>query len=129
MLENPVSLDILILEIQKCCLICKNCHAELHANKSSLPIILPKVDMQFLLDIDKPKTYTIICPQCKTEYIAKNARKKYCSTKCMRFGSRKAIRPEKAVIENQVKEFGFVGTGKIYGVTDNAIRKWLGLKK
>lgn len=32
---------------------------------------------------------------------------------------------EKNGMPRQVKEFGYRGTGKIYGVSDNAIRKWL----
>lgn len=38
---------------------------------------------------------------------------------------RKIERPSKEVLLSQIKEFGYVGTGKIYGVSDNAIRKWL----
>jgi len=34
-------------------------------------------------------------------------------------------RPTLEVLLQQVEEFGFVGTGKIYSVSDNAIRKWL----
>ncbi len=38
---------------------------------------------------------------------------------------RKVDRPEIEVLTKQIRELGFVGTGKIYGVSDNAIRKWV----
>jgi len=34
-------------------------------------------------------------------------------------------RPTKDVLSEEVQRLGFVGTGKKYGVSDNAIRKWL----
>lgn len=39
--------------------------------------------------------------------------------------TRKAVRPEKEVLLKQIDELGYCGTGRIYGVSDNAIRKWL----
>jgi hypothetical protein len=38
---------------------------------------------------------------------------------------RKAIRPEKEVLLKQIDELGYCGTGRIYNVSDNAIRKWV----
>lgn len=42
-----------------------------------------------------------------------------------RIDSRKVERPDVETLKQQIEEFGFVGTGKIYGVSDNSIRKWL----
>lgn len=38
---------------------------------------------------------------------------------------RKINRPPYDVLINEVKEFGYVGVGKKYGVSDNSIRKWI----
>jgi hypothetical protein len=38
---------------------------------------------------------------------------------------RKATRPEKEVLMKQINELGFCATGRIYNVSDNAIRKWV----
>lgn len=38
--------------------------------------------------------------------------------------SRRVERPQKEVLIEEIKELNFVGTGKKYGVSDNAIRKW-----
>lgn len=42
-----------------------------------------------------------------------------------RLERRKVVRPDMDVVIKQVNELGYVKTGKLYGVSDNAIRKWL----
>jgi|LakMenEpi03Aug12_release.lakeMendotaPanAssembly.Ray.scaffolds.fasta_scaffold302706_1 hypothetical protein len=44
--------------------------------------------------------------------------------KCSNINRRKVVRPEYDVLINDIKELGYVGTGKKYGVSDNSIRKW-----
>ncbi len=70
------------------------------------------------------------CPVCNQE--TKN--KKYCGHKCASIGTmktlsnlrqRKTERPSFEQLKNEINEFGWVGTGKKYGVTDNTIRKWV----
>ena len=38
---------------------------------------------------------------------------------------RRVVRPDVETLTNEIKELGFVKTGKKYGVSDNAIRGWL----
>jgi transposase-like protein len=38
---------------------------------------------------------------------------------------RKAVRPPKEQLLKEIEELGYCGTGRKYGVSDNAIRKWL----
>ena len=38
---------------------------------------------------------------------------------------RKVERPDKELLLKQTKELGFSATGRLYNVSDNAIRKWL----
>jgi len=65
----------------------------------------------------------------------KYATQRYCSQYC---GSRASVkhtgvdRPERRKVERpsaerlvrDIKELGYVGTGRKYGVSDNAVRKW-----
>lgn len=44
---------------------------------------------------------------------------------CKTENSKKVIRPEYNVLIDDVKNLGYVGTGKKYGVSDNSIRKWI----
>ena len=41
------------------------------------------------------------------------------------FWNRKVARPPFDVLSQDVKKLGYTGTGKKYGVSDNAVRKWL----
>lgn len=41
-----------------------------------------------------------------------------------RLKNRKVERPNQAILRNQINTLGYTGTGRIYGVSDNAIRKW-----
>lgn len=42
-----------------------------------------------------------------------------------RYWLRKVVRPSKNILIEEVERLGFVGTGKKYGVSDNAVRKWI----
>jgi hypothetical protein len=44
--------------------------------------------------------------------------------KCDSISKRKVERPTYKQLIEEIKELGYVGTGKKYGVSDNAIRKW-----
>jgi very-short-patch-repair endonuclease len=44
--------------------------------------------------------------------------------KCSNINRRKIVRPEYDVLIKDIKELGYKGTGRKYGVSDNAIRKW-----
>lgn len=84
---------------------------------------------------------TYICPvpaneisQCKCceKYFIKSKDKrdnKYCSVECYKnfcvkqFESRED-RPNKELLQKLVKDCPFTEIGKIYGVSDNAVRKW-----
>jgi predicted RNA-binding Zn-ribbon protein involved in translation (DUF1610 family) len=61
------------------------------------------------------------CKKCGIEIFKDSS---YCK-KCFGLKRRKIERPAKEVLEKEVKELGYVGTGKKYGVSDNSIRKWL----
>jgi len=41
------------------------------------------------------------------------------------FWQRKVKRPKYVILKKDIKKLGYVGTGKKYGVSDNAVRKWL----
>lgn len=66
---------------------------------------------------------TLTCKSCGKP-ITKNSKSGLCF-KCSCEEKRKVKRPPLNVLKEQIEEFGYVGTAKIYGVSDNAIRKWL----
>jgi len=84
----------------------------------------------------------IICPNCHAQtdnFCSKKYKKKYfceCgnlvtkhSKKCKSCSklnlNRKVERPDYETLVKEIKEMGYCGTGRKYGVSDNAIRKWV----
>ncbi len=125
-----------ISEIQKCICVCSNCHRKIHANKINCPHIqfqeqeLKKIIEEFMKKNPwvveykrntKPKNLKNNCIKCgqKTNNL------KYCSTKCSGLNKRKVERPPVEEVEEKLKTMSMLAVAKIYGVTDNSVRKWL----
>jgi len=117
------SWDRIVIELRKCILLCSNCHRLLHAGVLSLPETLIRFNEDYANYFCKLKKDEIdecpICGKLKNKYL------KTCSYQCAGKVRRRVDRPEKSIIIEQTKKFGFVKTGKLYGVSDNAIRRWL----
>jgi hypothetical protein len=72
----------------------------------------------------------LVCPVCETVFEAKlslllrrNAR--YCSEKCRGIADRKVERPSALYLAELMRDIGnWTKIGLIYGVSDNAVRKW-----
>jgi hypothetical protein len=65
-----------------------------------------------------------LCPNCHSQtdtYGGKSNKKE----KIKKDRPKKVIRPDKEIILKDVEELGYSATGRKYGVSDNAIRKWL----
>jgi len=83
------------------------------------------------------------CPRCGVAFIPSRRRQKYCSRECgsrwernvpagpsslkgrPRPGSRRVRRPPYAQLLKEIDEAGFAAVGRRYGVSDNAVRKWV----
>lgn len=67
-----------------------------------------------------------ICENCNKDfhYYESVGKGIYCSNECRANSSRKAERPSKEELLNLIKTISFVKIGEMYGVSDNAIRKW-----
>lgn len=120
-----LNMEKLKTEVDKCDLLCKNCHAELHDKEY---IEIRKVMKE---KHDKPMAkigvkYKIICKICKKEIESKDYKQVYCSNECHGIGLRKVKdRPSKEQLENDIQELPMTKIGKKYGVSDNAVRKWI----
>jgi hypothetical protein len=74
------------------------------------------------------------CERCGAGFRPKYATQRYCSQSCgsrwdragrPRPGARRAVRPPHAQLLREVTAVGYSATGRRYGVSDNAIRKWI----
>lgn len=109
--------DVIINELKKCILVCANCHREIHSSVSPQSELLN--DNNRLNKVLKP---TGVCPNCKGETFGT----KYCSVECSNEGNRKIKnRPSKDELAALLKEHSYCEVGRMYRVSDTAIRKWL----
>ena len=91
----------------------------------------------------------LVCPNCNSQLSTfcgrnktpteRSIQKKFCScgsqmgvkgktgvcSKCAHTAQRKVERPPREKLQEQILQLGFTKTGRIYGVSDNAVRKWL----
>lgn len=74
------------------------------------------------------------CLQCGAEYTVTRKSQRFCSVQCAaafnRLGkpnpaARRVQRPPYEQLLGEIAELGWAGTGRRYGVSDNAIRKWV----
>lgn len=64
---------------------------------------------------------TISCCVCSKN----TTNKRFCSHKCSKIGMRKVLCPHKTKLRKLLKMHTFIDIGKMFGVSDNSIRKWL----
>jgi len=113
----------IVFELQKCVLVCKNCHHEIHAG-----YINPKLKTSFNNDIAIEITKRINANKAKhiNHCIECGNVISYGANRCKKCGyetKQKIKYPPKEELEKLICKFGFVGTGRLLGVSDNAIRK------
>ena len=78
-------------------------------------------EIELEVDVYIAKTHpNNICPNCGgyKDYTAKLC------VNCSHIASRKVERPSKEVLLELIKTTSFINIGKLYNVTDNAVRKW-----
>lgn len=135
--------ETLIAEVDKCQLLCKNCHAEVEEEKcernwerkrkesiayykqyideKNANTITPPSKIQWHKDkplgVDK-------CGVCGRDFYKLKLEQKYCSDKCGRLSRRVTERPNKEELGNLIENNSWCAIGRMYNVSDNAVRKW-----
>lgn len=112
-------------EIKKCILVCSNCHREIHYGLIDNNLLVSSFNEDRAKEIDdlvdKIKHRQIYyCRYCGKEVTRGN---NICS-ECSHFMSRKIERPSREEFKNLIRNNSFVSIGKMFGVSDSAIRKW-----
>lgn len=106
-------------------MVCSNCHREIHSGYIS------NIGINSSFNEDKAKEIDIIVEETKNKkkYYCKYCgievyRHNDCCTACASINLRVVDRPSRQELKNLIRTLSFVQIGKIYGVTDNSIRKW-----
>jgi len=129
--------NVVIQELKKCILVCKNCHAEIHHPIMSTKIIA-NLETSAFSSLNKERVTHLQSNALKERYGLKPTgicalnscnksvfATKYCSHECASFSQRKVARPSKKDLQKQLESDSIVKIGKRYGVSDNSIRKWM----
>lgn len=112
-------------EIQKCILVCANCHREIHAGLIDLDSLKSSFsedranEIDQLVDDIKSKKINY-CKKCGSE-IDRDAT---LCIKCFAEQRRVVERPNREELKALIRIKPFTQIAKMYGVSDNAIRKW-----
>lgn len=67
-----------------------------------------------------------VCHICNRSFQPKNYGRKYCSIKCSDISRRKVKRPPFLVLKSMVQKSNRCAVARKFGVSETAIRKWLG---
>jgi len=119
---------------------CKLCGQGEEWNGMKISLIIDHING--IYDDNRLENLRIVCPNCNAgldTHVGKNKKKisNFCvcgseinknSKKCIicnRIDFRKVIRPSVEELLKEIEEYGYVATGKKYGVSDNAVRKWI----
>lgn len=86
-MARPKAWDKIVVELRKCICVCSNCHKEIHAGITSIPVDYQKFDEKFATFYDdKRREFYNECPFCGKLKIKSN---KYCSHECSSFDREK----------------------------------------
>lgn len=116
-------------EIQKCILVCANCHREIHDSLYDEKVLIKaqiyNENIANQLREAKRQLYerkNYFCHNCGT-MITKYSKLQLCE-KCSHETTRLVQRPSREELKNLIRTLPFTVIGKQYGVSDNAIKKW-----
>ncbi len=102
-------------------LLCPNCHAQTSNYRGKNKRGRKQTEKN-----DKGETVDkVLSTPCKQCGRLKHHTLTFCSQQCARLSQRKVNRPTKEELIEELKHSSFRAVGRKYGVTDNAIRKWL----
>ena len=120
-MRNGHSWNKIVQEARKCTILCCRCHRELHAGIAKLPKDYATFNEEYA-KIKKPKkkepTYNK-CPICGGQKVTSL---KFCSKNCSEKSQRR-FEVSKSKLANLLETHSRVEVGRMFGVTDNAIKK------
>ena len=116
-----ISMKKLLVEFEKCKLLCANCHREHHSpdlGLSNVKILIEQVSTDIFGKVEcrQPK-----CVDCDEEINYSSIRCKDCNNK----NKRKVKRPDLSVLQIELNEHGVTWCSKKYGVARKSIHRWL----
>lgn len=98
-------------------------HGKLHAWLANGALTVESGKMNRMNSVKTKKRKPTFCEVCNTTLQIKQTR--FCCKQCSDVGTRIRKRPTKAKLLRDVNAMSMSALGRKYGVSDNAVRKWL----
>lgn len=108
--------------MKKCILVCANCHRGIHTGYYTIPeewqnSFNEKIAQQLL---DELKEKHVYCKRCGKEITKKASYRKECS----HILQQRTDKPSREELKDLIYNNSFLAIGRVFGVSDNTIRKW-----
>ena len=114
------NLDKLKLEVDKCDLLCKNCHAEKHNDPEHVEAAMLAHDRWINSRLLEKE-----CCFCHSTYKPKKRDQKYCKVECSNLAALdKSRKPSIEQLKDDLSTGNYSSVGIKYGVSGNAVKKW-----
>ncbi len=115
------TMEAILIEFNKCELLCANCHRELHSEDLEMTLVRQIIEsindsVIEIKEIGKPK-----CVDCNCEINYSYVRCKTCSDK----NKRKVERPNLDILKIELNENGVTWCSKKYNVSRKTIHRWI----
>jgi hypothetical protein len=118
---STASRQVFVEELRKCVCLCSNCHREVHSGITFIPDNITRFDESFSTK-SFPEKSKHPCKQCGR---LTNINQTFCSIKCSQQSREIVNWPDNGELQKLVLENGYRATGRMFGVSDNAVRKRL----
>ncbi len=110
----------IVAELRKCILVCANCHMEIHQGVTKIPEDVVRFSEDYADYRTPKKPEPTYCERCGGEKARCNRR--FCSEKCER-KSKQKVDWDSIDLVALSKKHTMVALGKMFGVSDNGVRK------
>ena len=101
---------------------CEKCGQDEWWNGEKMSLILDHING--VHNDNRIENLRIVCPNCNATFPTHGGRNRKKINKTL-ISQRKVERPSYEQLNKEVEEMGYSATGRKYGVSDNAIRKWI----
>jgi hypothetical protein len=109
-------------ELDKCILVCSNCHREIHEADKEQKLSLHSKEKK------RKSLEKRFCEACNTLFKPSHSKTKYCSINCSSKSKEKIDWPSHEKLQEMVNNSNYSAVGRKLGVSDNAVRKRLNNK-